>query len=265
MSAIPIFIISDSIGETARTVIAAVNAQFPASVTLKIQRFPFITDQKTLTPILQDAHQEQAIIVSTLVNHTLQETVTQFCQAKHLTLIDLLSPLTTAISERSQTASLETPGSLRKLDEHYFHRISAMEFAVRYDDGQDPRGLLEADIVLLGVSRTSKTPLSMYLANQNYRVANLPLIPNVPLPKELFKVPAHKIIGLTMPLSTLLKIRQERLATLGLPQTTNYSNMTTVGDELAYANQIFEQLNATTINVADRSIEETASLIQTLI
>lgn len=265
MSAIPIFMISDSIGETARSVVSAVAAQFPQSVPLKIQRFPFVTDQSTLVPILKDAQQEQAIIVTTLVNRPLQQSVTEFCQAHNLTLIDLLSSLTTAISDRSQTDSLEAPGSLRKLDEHYFHRISAMEFAVRYDDGKELRGLLEADIVLLGVSRTSKTPLSMYLANQNYRVANLPLIPGVPLPKELFKVPTHKIIGLTMPLQTLLKIRTERLATLGLPQTTNYSAATSVSDELAYAQQLFDTLGATVINVADRSIEETASLIQTMI
>lgn len=265
MPAISIYMLSDSIGETARGVVAAVAAQFPPTVPLKIQRFPFVTDQKTLIPILEDAVQEHAIIVTTLVNQDLQQTVTLFCQTHKLTLIDLLSTLTAAISQRSQTASLEAPGSLRKLDEHYFHRISAMEFAVRYDDGKDPRGLLTADIVLLGVSRTSKTPLSMYLANQNFKVANLPLIPEVPLPKELFKVPAHKLIGLTMPVQNLLKIRTERLAALGLPQTTNYTMPTKITAELDYAQQIFDQLNATVINVAERSIEETASLIQTII
>ena len=173
-----------------------------------------------------------------------------------------MTPLTSCIEEQYQEKSLQEPGALHKLDSSYFNRVSAMEFAVRYDDGKDPKGFQKADIVILGVSRTSKTPLSMYLANLGYKVANLPIIPEARVPEELFKISPKRIIGLTTEASTLANIRQSRLASLGLKSSSLYSDRQRIQEELAYASDLFEQLGVLTINVENRSIEETAVLVE---
>jgi hypothetical protein len=147
------------------------------------------------------------------------------------------------------------------MGQNYFDRISAMEFAVMYDDGKDPKGFLEADVVLLGVSRTSKTPLSLFLANKNLKVANLPLVPQTHIPDEIYKVDPKKIIGLTNDPSVLNEIRRQRMIAYGLNPDTTYSNMDSINAELDAANKLYKKLGCYVINVAHRSIEETAALI----
>ncbi|HFM9265133.1 TPA: kinase/pyrophosphorylase, partial [Enterococcus faecium] len=136
-----------------------------------------------------------------------------------------------------------------------------MEFAVKYDDGKDPRGFLEADVVLLGVSRTSKTPLSLFLANKNLKVANLPLIPQAHIPKQLWEIDPKKIVGLTNNPDILNNIRKERMRSYGLNPDTAYSDIEKIRAELDFANDLYEKLGCVVINVASLSIEETASLI----
>ncbi|MCT7764633.1 MAG: kinase/pyrophosphorylase, partial [Lactobacillus iners] len=147
------------------------------------------------------------------------------------------------------------------MGQRYFDRISAMEFAVMYDDGKDPKGFLEADVVLLGVSRTSKTPLSLFLANRNIKVANLPLVPQTHIPDEIYKVDPKKIIGLTNDPEVLNEIRRQRMISYGLNPDTTYSNMDSINAELNSAKQLYDKLGCYVINVAHRSIEETAALI----
>lgn len=147
------------------------------------------------------------------------------------------------------------------MNQRYFDRISAMEFAVMYDDGKDPKGFLEADVVLLGVSRTSKTPLSLFLANKNLKVANLPLVPDTHIPKEIYKVDPNKIIGLTNDLSVLNEIRRQRMISYGLNPDTTYSNTDAIKVELDSAQKLYQELGCYVVNVAHRSIEETAALI----
>ena len=153
------------------------------------------------------------------------------------------------------------PGALHLLNENYFRRIKAMEFAVKYDDGKDPRGFLEADVVLLGVSRTSKTPLSLFLANKNLKVANLPLIPQAHIPKQLWEIDPKKIVGLTNNPDILNNIRKERMRSYGLNPDTAYSDIEKIRAELDFANDLYKKLGCVVINVASLSIEETASLI----
>ena len=136
-----------------------------------------------------------------------------------------------------------------------------MEFAVKYDDGKNPLGLLKADVVIIGVSRTSKTPLSMYLAHKQIKVANVPLVPDLAPPEELFKVPPYKIIGLLIDPFKLNEIRSERLKTMGLSDTATYADMKRIDDELAYAKGIMRRLHCQIINVSNRAIEETAGII----
>lgn len=258
----PIYIISDSVGGTGLKITSAVLAQFPNLQSSEIKRFPFVTETDQIEDILADAKVEQALIVSTLVNKELIAFINNFTKKIGLRHVDLMTPLTSCIEEQYQEKSLQEPGALHKLDSSYFNRVSAMEFAVRYDDGKDPKGFQKADIVILGVSRTSKTPLSMYLANLGYKVANLPIIPEARVPEELFKISPKRIIGLTTEASTLANIRQSRLASLGLKSSSLYSDRQRIQEELAYASDLFEQLGVLTINVENRSIEETAVLVE---
>lgn len=258
----PIYIISDSVGGTAKTITSAVLAQFPNFDTAELKRFPFVTEIDQIEDILVDAEKERALIVTTLVNKDLIQYVEVFSKKASLQHVDLMSPLTRSMEEHFEAESIQKPGTLHQLNADYFNRVAAMEFAVRYDDGKEPRGILKADLILLGVSRTSKTPLSLYLANLGYKVVNIPIIPEAQIPEELFKVPAEKIIGLTTKFSTLSKVRQARLASLGLQKDSLYADENRIKQELAAAADLFEQLEILTIDVENRSIEETAVLIE---
>lgn len=151
------------------------------------------------------------------------------------------------------------------LDEEYFRRVEAVEFAVTYDDGRDTKGILQADIVLIGVSRTSKTPLSMYLAHKKYKVANVPLIPEMKPPEELFTVKPHKLFGLTIDPQYLHVIRRERLKYLGLGEEANYASEARICKELDYAAQIMSSLGCVIIDVSNKAVEETAAIIMDML
>ncbi|MGY3778259.1 pyruvate, water dikinase regulatory protein [Isobaculum melis] len=256
-----IYVISDSVGETAQKVVAAVSAQFPELNPMDIRRYPFIEDTEMLGDILQEALKEKGIVVHTLVSRDLVNFVESFCRRTSLSYVDVMSPLTTILQGITGIAPQEQPGTLHQLDQDYFDRVAAIEFAVKYDDGKDPRGMLRADYVILGVSRTSKTPLSMYLANKNLKVANLPLIPEVPLPKELMEVDKEKMIGLTTSLESLRSIRKSRLKALGLKEDSSYSSDERILEEMAYAEALYQRLGIRIIHVEKRAIEETAALI----
>ncbi|MHC5216293.1 pyruvate, water dikinase regulatory protein [Enterococcus sp. LJL128] len=263
-SNVKIYLISDSVGETAQKIISAVSAQYPDIDMSDIQRFSFITDAELLQPILKDALHDKAVVVTTLVNKELVELVRSFARRTGLLYVDYMSPLSEIIESTFGIAPLQEPGALHKLNEQYFNRVAAIEFAVRYDDCKDPRGFLDADYVLLGVSRTSKTPLSMYMANKNHKVANLPLIPEVPLPEELNQIDPSKIIGLTTSMDSLREIRKSRLHSLGLKEDSAYTDCDRIKAELAYANDVFEKYGSLVINVEKKSIEETASIIESV-
>jgi regulator of PEP synthase PpsR (kinase-PPPase family) len=156
---------------------------------------------------------------------------------------------------------LYEPGLVRKLDESYFKKVEAIEFAVKYDDGRDPRGITRADIVLIGVSRTSKTPLSQYLAHHRYKVANVPIVPEVDPPEELFEVPASKCFGLKIDPDILNHIRKERLITLGLNDQASYATLKRIRYELEYFNNIAGRLGCKVIDVSNKAVEETANII----
>ena len=250
MKNVRLYLISDSVGETAQKLISAVSAQFPTIDLSDIQLYPFTNDEESLLEILQDALLDKSIVVTTLVKRT------------GLQHVDFMTPLISVIEATVGLQAVQEPGAIHRLNQEYFSRVAAMEFAVKYDDGKDPRGFLDADIVLLGVSRTSKTPLSLYMANRGYKVANLPLIPEVALPKEINQIDPKKMIGLTTNSDSLVEIRRSRLASLGLKETTNYTEPSRIDDELAYANQLFQQLGINVIDVSKRSIEESSMLIE---
>lgn len=256
-----IYVISDSVGETAQQVTRAAISQFNINDNYEIRRFPYVIDQKFLLDILHSGKNENAIIVYTLVDKMLLNTTKKFCEEQGLSQIDLMTPLLTEIANKTNTKPKREPGIIRKLDESYFKRVEAIEFAVKYDDGKDPRGILKSDIVLVGISRTSKTPLSMYLANKNIKVANVPLVPEIPIPKEVFEINPKKIIGLTNTPEKLNKIRQERLKALGLSSNASYANLERILQELDYSENIMKRIGCPVIDVSSKAIEETAGII----
>ncbi len=256
-----IYVISDSVGETAQQVTKAALSQFNREYDCEIRRFPDVADEKFLIEVLKSGKNEGAIIVYTLVSENLLNITKNFCDKEELSHVDLMTPLLDQISKKVGVKTKREPGIIRKLDESYFKRVEAIEFAVKYDDGKDPRGILKSDIVLLGISRTSKTPLSMYLANKNIKVANVPLVPEIPIPKEVFEIDPKKIIGLTNTPEKLNSIRQERLKALGLSSNASYANLERILQELDYSEKIMKKTGCPVIDVSNKAIEETAGII----
>ena len=257
-----IFILSDTVGDISEKVIFAVMSQFPNVKEKEIKKYPFLDNLSDLTSVLNDAKNEQAVVVSTLINHELSEAAKDYTDANNLFFVDYLYPLMKVLSDKLDEKPIYQSSALHALDEQYFDRISAIEFAVKYDDGKNPRGFLKSDIVLLGISRTSKTPLSMYLANHSYKVSNLPLIPEVEVAPEIFEVPSEKIFGLVASPEYIMNVRSERVKLMGLASESTYNNMQRIKQELSYAEELYDKLGATVINMENRSIEETAQQIE---
>lgn len=257
---VTIFVISDSAGETASKLAAASMAQYP-TVEFSLVRRTFVKEEEKLLKALEDAKNEHAMVLHTIINEDLVKIAYRFFEENNIYNFDILTPPVLEIERLTGVAPSREAGALHHLNDNYFKRIEAMEFAVKYDDGKDPRGFLEADILLLGVSRTSKTPLSLFLANKNLKVANLPLIPEAHLPKQLWETDPKKIVGLTNDPDILNGIRKERMRTYGLPADTSYSDIEKIRKELAFANDLYQKLGCVVINVASLSIEETASMI----
>lgn len=263
MSRLSLYIVSDSLGETGELVVKAALSQFKFD-NYQIKRFPYVLSINFLREILEEASKEpNVVIIYTLVEPNLVEYMKNHAVESKIMAIDLLSPLIGAIGETTNLEPIMEPGAIRKLDETYFKRVEAIEFAVRYDDGKDPRGFEKADVVIIGISRTSKTPLSMYLANKNIKVANIPLVPESIPPKELYQIPRKRIIGLTNSPMKLNEIREERLKSLGLPKGSNYSNLQRILDEIDFAEEIMKKIGCPIINVSNKAIEETADIIIT--
>ncbi|MGB3366749.1 MAG: pyruvate, water dikinase regulatory protein [Acidaminobacteraceae bacterium] len=259
-----VYVVSDSIGETAEMVARATAEQF-RDINYEIKKFPFINNEEQIKELIDEAAESSSIIVFTTVLQNLREMIISECKRNRLPYIDVMEPLLTKFEEFLGTKPANEPGIIHRLDEKYFKRVEAVEFAVKYDDGKDPRGVLKADIVLIGVSRTSKTPLSMYLANKNIKVANIPLVPEVPVPDELFTISSKKIVGLTTNPIKLNEIRQERLKALGLSDMASYANVERILDELEYSDKLMKRLKCPVINVSNKAVEETANLILEII
>lgn len=255
-----IYVISDALGETAEFVSRAAAAQF-VGVKTRIRRVPYVRDQAHLEDIMEEAATEQAILVYTLVLRDLREYLEQKAMERGLRTVDILGPLIGALAGQTGMDPTLKPNIIHRLDEQYFRKVEAVEFAVKYDDGKDPRGVLFADVVLIGVSRTSKTPLSMYLAHKGLKAANIPLVPEVDPPDELFSIRPRKVIGLTVRPELLNQIRTERLKTLGLGATADYANLDRIMRELEYARGIMKRIGCPIIDATGKAIEETASIV----
>ncbi len=256
-----IFVVSDSTGETAERVVRAALLQFPDE-RVRVRLFTRVRDQEAVAEVLKKAGEVGAMVVFTLVSPDLREFFHECAAQEHVETVDVIGQLIHKVANYLEATPLNRPTATMPLSEEYFRRVEAIEFAVKSDDGKEPRNLRKADLVLTGVSRTSKTPLSTYLAGRGLKVANVPLVLGVPPPPELDEVPPEKVIGVTIRLEQLLEIRKARLVQLGMPPDANYGLREHVQAELEYADEIFRAHESwMIIDVSGRAIEETATII----
>ncbi|SER70135.1 hypothetical protein SAMN05518684_10375 [Salipaludibacillus aurantiacus] len=259
-----VYVISDSVGETAELVVKAALSQFDEDKTV-IRRIPYVEDLSTVDDVIAQAKDNKGVIAFTVVLPEVKNHLIKQADKNNIPVYDILSPLINIMQERLNDAPKNESGLMHTLDEDYFRKVEAIEFAVKYDDGRDPRGILRADVVLIGVSRTSKTPLSQYLAHKRLKVANVPLVPEVEPPEELFSIPAEKVIGLKISPEKLNGIRTERLKALGLKEKANYAAISRIEEELRYSEKIMEDIGCQVIDVSAKAVEETANLIYQLV
>ena len=242
---VELYVVSDFTGETAEHVARAAASQFGPEAA-KLVRFRYVNNEEKGLEILRTAKELNAVLICTLVDHSLRKWFVQKATEEG----------------RLDRPPLETPGLLRRMDEEYFRRVKAIEFAIKCDDGRSPEFLDQAELVVIGVSRTSKTPLSMYLAHKGIAAANIPLVPEADPPQELFSLPPEKVVGLLIAPEKLVQIRKERLRVLGLDaEVSNYAQWERVQEELDFAKGIMRRTGCRTFDVTNRAIEETAQEI----
>ena len=256
-----IFAVSDSIGEIADQVAEAAASQFNNEV--KIKRVPYIKTLEDVEEIIKEIKKEEnAMIVSTIITVNVREYLTQKAIENNVTVVNVLGPIINVASSILKQQPQYDPGAMWKTDEAYFKRIEAMEFAMQYDDSKDYRGLKNADVVLVGLSRTSKTPLCMYLANKGIKAINIPLVPEVSIPQELYEIDKHKIFGLTINPLQLIEIRKRRLDKFHrIPSNIEYAGDARILEEFEFADKTMRKLGCKTIDVTQRAIEDTALII----
>ncbi len=254
-------VLSDSTGETAEKAVRAALLQYP-DAGVQIRLHTRVRTPDIARPVLERAAREGALVVFTVVSPELREFVHASTAELNIEAIDLIGSLIGRLGTFLDREPINLPSAMLPLSEEYFRRIEAVEFAVKSDDGKEPRNFKRADIVLVGVSRTSKTPLSTLLAQRGLKVANLPLVLGVAPPPELVDAPQDRVVGLTIGLDQLCEIRQARLRQLGMPSETNYAMREHVRQELDYARRLFAaHPEWPVVDVTGRAIEETAVII----
>jgi hypothetical protein len=260
---VELHVISDSTGETATRLVHALEAQFPDQPFEEVRhaRAETVDD---LERAVRRARGRPAVVVYTLVEPELRREMRTLCRRARVHYCDLLGHPIEAVARVSGMAARMTPGTRAALDTSYFKRMEAIEFAVKYDDGVGTRGLEEADIVLVGVSRTSKTPLSMYLGYLGHKTANVPVVKGIEPPRELWEVDPAKVVGLTIDAARLGEIRQARVRAMGA-RVANYAELLEIYEELDQAAAVHKRLACPVIDVSELSIEETAQRVIRLV
>ena len=258
-----VYVVSDATGATARRVVEAALAQFEGA-RVTVEQVPGLRTAKELKQLVKQAAQGGATIVHTLAVPELREAMLTEGRRRHVVTIDLMGPLVTRLKDTLELAPLARPGLLRQLDESYFRRIDAINFTVQHDDGRNPDELPQADLVLVGVSRTTKTPLSVFLAYRGWRVANVPIVANLELPPALFRVERQRVVALTIDAQRLVDLRQVRANRMTRGMSLDYARMEHVRQELDWADLIVRRERWPVVDVTNKSIEESAEEIISL-
>jgi [pyruvate, water dikinase]-phosphate phosphotransferase / [pyruvate, water dikinase] kinase len=252
---VELHVVSDATGETAARLVQALEAQFPDQEFVEI-RHPRVESEEDLHVAVSRMKGRPAVVIYTIVEPDLREAMKMLCRRAKLHYCDLLGHPIEAVARVSGMSARMTPGSRPPLNSAYFKRMEAIEFAVRFDDGVG-RGLHDADIVLVGVSRTSKTPLSIYLGYLGHKSANVPVVKGIAPPPQLFEIDPAKIVGLTIDPNRLSEIRRARVRTMGA-RNRRYAELTEIYEELEQAEKLQRRLGCPVIDISELSIEETA-------
>ncbi|HEY7809798.1 MAG TPA: pyruvate, water dikinase regulatory protein [Allosphingosinicella sp.] len=260
MTAIHLHLLSDSTGETLELIAKACLAQFEG-VEVRRHLWPMVRSEGHLDRVLDDIERRPGLVLYTLVNSNIRRELEQKTRRRGLHAVSALDPVVHALSAVLGQQATARPGRQHALDAAYFARVDAIQFSIAHDDGMNWENWEDADIVLAGVSRTSKTPTSIYLANRGYKVANIPLVPESPPPSALFGLKHPLVVGLTTNPDRLIQIRRNRLLSLNQAPETDYVDGEAVNAELAFARRIFADNDWPVIDVTRRSIEETAYAI----
>jgi regulator of PEP synthase PpsR (kinase-PPPase family) len=253
-------LVSDSTGETLITVARAAVAQYEGIAAIE-HVYPLVRSHTQLQRVLSEIETAPGIVLYTLVEQDLAERLEEVCRATSSPHLSVLAPVHSLLSSYLGAHSTARPGAQHMLNAEYFKRIDAMNFTLLHDDGHLPQDLDEADVILLGVSRTSKTPTAIYLANRGMKTANIPLIPGVPPPAVLETAKKALIVGLVATPERIVQIRQNRLLSLKADDDTAYVDRDAVAEEIAASRRLFARHNWPMIDVTRRSIEETAAAI----
>lgn len=261
-----VFILSDGTGETASTIVKAALVQY-SDRDISLIRCKNMNSPEQIESILEEVKNRQGAVVYTVVSKQLRHKIEDLCEKNQIPYQDLFGPLLTMLSSYFEKEDTNfKAGLLRQTDEKYFKRIAAIEFTVKHDDGKEVRDLDQSDIILVGISRTSKTPLSVFMSHKGWKISNVPLVLNVPLPEELFKVDQKKIVGLTIDIDKLMRIRKNRLEKMGQDLGSDYASLDYIHKEIEYANTIFAKNKKWPVfDVTEKALEETASEIIRLI
>jgi len=256
-----IHVISDSTGETAERVVRSALAQF-ATGSARIVKHSRVREVADLQAIFRTAEEDGLLVVYTLVNPELRDAAMHMAVEHTVECIDPLGGMVAKLGTLLGEQPEGRPGALQSLDEAYFKRIEAVEFTVKHDDGQMPQGLRKADVVIVGISRTSKTPVCTYLAQKGIRAANVPIVLGIPLPRELFEVDPSRVFALTINVASLVRIRRARLKQLNMSPDSDYGMREHIIKELKYAREIFRENPAwPVVDVSQKALEETSSII----
>lgn len=255
------YAVSDSIGETAQLVAKAAASQF--SEKIDVRRITYTKTCEDVDEFINNIDTNyEILVISTIVQVDVREFLVQRCIEKGIPITNVLGPTISMAARILKMVPDYTPGAVWNMDAQYFKKIEAMEFAIQYDDSKDYSGIKNADVILIGLSRTSKTPLCMYLANKGIKALNIPLIPEIPIPEQLYSINRKKIIGLTIDPIHLIEIRKHRLDKFGKTSLqVQYANEARILEELEYADKIIRKVGCLTIDVTKRAIEDTALIV----
>jgi len=259
-SILSIYVVSGGSGLTGHTVINALLAQYPDN-NINVELMPNVRDTDRVKEIVSSAKAENALIAHTLVCADIRLALIDECLKQGIIQIDYMGPLAQIIEKDLGLVSISEPGLYRKSNSQYFERIDAIEFTLNADDGLNPEKLFNADIILTGVSRAGKTPLSIYMSMLGWKVANVPLVLGIDPPQQLFQVDPQRVFGLKISQVQLTAHRMKRLININNESNLNYVDKRMINDEIRYANRIFEKGGFTEIVVTNKPIENSSNEI----
>lgn len=257
---IPIFVVSGGKGLAGHTMVHSLIIQYQNDH-IPVKVIPNVQSEKKIREVVRKVKNACGLLVHTMVKTELRKALLLECEKQGVRNIDFMGPLADFLEQDLGLESVAIPGLYRRINHQYFERMDAIDYTMNHDDGLNPQRLQKAEIILTGVSRSGKTPLSVYMSMFGWKVANVPLVKGIEPPKELFNVDPQRVFGLSISLSHLISIRNKRLAQMGDTRNATYVDQNKVREELRYANFIFEKGGFTRINVTNKPIESSANEI----